>query len=206
MKRTVTIILSASIGLAMSGCTTGQMDESGAAAEGTAVKTGKTYELGIEEYSAGDSEYTGFYNNFEFKATILNTPIRNLTFEKQSAYYQWDEAKRSSEKAKMEQEVSSETKVFCSFFTPDRKNDNLTDIKSIWRVYLDVGGTRYQADVHHVRTLLAELQSLYPYHTRWNTPYMFHFKVPTSAIEGQPSRLTITGPLGTRVIDFKAVR
>ncbi|MES2856077.1 MAG: hypothetical protein V4692_09450 [Bdellovibrionota bacterium] len=205
MRLRIVSLIAASVYL-LSGCATGQMEETAAAAEGTAINTPRSYEIGIEEYSAGDSEYTGFYNNFEFKATILNTPIRERTHKRQETYFQWDENKSASERAKYTQELSSETKVFVSFFTPDRKNDNLTEDKSIWRVYLDVGGQRYQGEVKRVRTLLAELQSLYPYHTRWNTSYMFHFKIPTTAIESQPSKLTITGPLGTRDVSFPGVK
>jgi hypothetical protein len=192
--------------LAIGGCATAPMDESNAAADGVKVQTEKNYEQSIEAYSAGDSEYTGFYNNFEFKATLLNTPVRELTLKRQGDYYQWDENKRASERAKFVQELTSETKVFVSFFTPDHKNDNLTDEKSIWRVFLDVGTTRYPGEVRHQRASLVELQALYPYHTRWNTPYMLHFKVPAKSIEGQQAKLTITGPLGTRAITFAAAK
>ncbi|HVK59959.1 MAG TPA: hypothetical protein VM432_00355 [Bdellovibrionales bacterium] len=187
------------------GCTTGQMQESGAVAEGTAVRIERPYDQSIEEFSAGDSEYTGFYNNFEFKATLLNSAIRERTFKRQSEYFQWNEDKQASERAKYTQELSSGTEIFVSFFTPDRKNDNLAEDKPIWKVYLDVGGSRYEGKVKRIRTLLVELQSLYPYHTRWNTPYMFSFSVPTTAIESQPSKLTITGPLGTREVSFPAI-
>lgn len=193
-------------GMGLSGCsTTGQIAESTQPTQGTSPKVEKNFEKLVENYSAGDSEYSGFYNNFEYKATLLNAPVREALLARQSAQYQWDREKLLTEKEKASQEMANETEVFLSFFTPDRQNDNLTDAKSIWRVYLDVAGRRYQGKPSRVRTLLAELQSLFPYHTRWNTPYSVSFPVPTSAIETQPSVLTITGPLGTRSISFKAV-
>lgn len=187
------------------GCTT-SMKETATPAAGTAVDVTKEHEKKIEAYSAGDTEYSGFYNNFEYKGTLLNTPIREALMSKRAAYYQWDEAKLASEKAKDQQELASTTEVFVSFFTPDRANDNLTDKKSIWKIYLDVGGRRYEGKPIRIRGNLAELQSLYPYHTRWNTPYTFQFQVPTTAVETQSSSLTITGPLGTRSVTFKQIQ
>lgn len=192
--------------LVVSACQSKPMKETAPPSEGTAVDVTKAYEQKVEAYSAGDTEYSGFYNNFEYKSTILNTPIRELLLTKRAGYYQWDEAKVAAEKAKDQQELASITEVFVSFFTPDRNNDNLTDKKSIWKIYLDVGGRRYEGKPIRIRGNLAELQSLYPYHTRWNTPYNFQFQVPTTAVETQASTLTITGPLGTRSVTFKSVQ
>lgn len=191
--------------LILSGCASQQLDRSVTPAESTAPGVTGSYQNRIEKYSAGDSEYAGFYNNFEYKGTILNTEIRNALLEKQGQYYQWDRTKAVFEREKSDREKVAETRVFLTFFTPDRRNDNLSDVRSIWRVYLDVNGQRYAGKVERVRTLLAELQALYPYHTRWNTPYVVIFPVSTSTVENQPMTFTITGPLGTRSVQFPAL-
>jgi hypothetical protein len=167
---------------------------------------GTNYDAIIEASSAGDADFAGFYNTFAYKATLQNSPAREALVNKQAEYYQWDEAKTASEREKSRQEMASETDIFLSFFTPERRNDNLADTKSIWRVLLDVGGHRYVGKVKRLRTLLAEQQALYPYHTRWNTPYLVTFPVPTTAIETQPATMTVTGPLGTRTVNFPPVR
>ncbi len=159
----------------------------------------------LEKSTAGDEDYNGFYNQFSFRATLLNSDVREAILQKQADYYQWDKPKLTSEKQKADQEMASQTAVFVSFFTPDRKNDNLVDAKSIWRVYLDAGGRRFVASVQKSKKLLAELATLYPYHARWNTPYVFTFPVPTSSIEREKTVLTITGPLGTRNVEFSAL-
>lgn len=159
----------------------------------------------IEQYSAGDSEFAGLYNTFELKATLLNTDVREALIRRQAEYYQWDEAQQSTEREKATQELSAETEVFLSFATPERKNDNLTDKKSIWRIFLDVGGRRYVGQPKKERRLIAELQAQFPFHTRWNTPYMLSFPVSAKAIETQTVKLTLTGPLGSRVLEFKPV-
>jgi hypothetical protein len=163
------------------------------------------YSALIDRNSDGQSEYNGFHNNFEFRGTLLNSAVNEAMVKRQGDYYQWEESKLATEREKATQEMSSATKIHVSFFTPERKNDNLTGLKTIWRVYLDAGGQRYTGVVKKDHRLLAELQVLYPYHTRWTTPYVFEFAVPTTVIEGQNSTLTVTGPLGTRTINFKSL-
>jgi hypothetical protein len=190
--------------LLVSACATSQMDqEKTAPTANNQAPTSRPYAERIEQYSAGDVEFSGLYANFEFKATLLNSSIRDALLGKQGAYYQWNDAQASQAREKSNQEMSSQTKIFMGFFTPNGKNDNLTDSKTIWRIYLDCGGRRYEGKVTRVRLLLAELQALYPYMTRWATPYELVFDVPTSAIEGQPSTLTVTGPLGARTVSFR---
>lgn len=165
----------------------------------------KAYTALIDQNSDGQSEYNGFHNNFEFRGTILNSKVMEGMVQRQADYYQWEDEKIATERQKGVQEMSSATRIHISFFTPERKNDNLTNAKSIWRVFLDAGGQRYVGSVKKDRMHLAELQVLYPYHTRWTTPYIFEFPVPTTVIEGQDSTLTVTGPLGTRTINFKSM-
>lgn len=188
------------------GCTTTQMDESAAPAEGTSPRIGEAHQQLIETYSAGDTEYSGFYNNFEFKATMINSAVRDGLVRKTGLYYQWDNEKLQAEREKANAKMQQETEVFLSFYTPDRRNDNLSETKAIWRVYLEAGGQRYQGKVKRLRSLLAELQALYPYHTRWNTAYEVSFPVPTTAVETQKVTLTVTGPLGTRNVVFNTVK
>ncbi len=159
----------------------------------------------IDLYSAGDSQFAGFYNTFELKATLLNSDVREALVKRQGAYYQWDAAQLATEREKTIQEASAETQFFLSFATPERRNDNLADKKTIWRIFLDVGGRRYVGQAKKDRRLIAEIQAQLPYHTRWNTPYILTFPVGTTAIETQSMKLTLTGPLGTRVLEFKPV-
>lgn len=157
----------------------------------------------INQNSAGDAQFAGLYNTFELKATLLNSVVREALIRRQSQYYQWDASQQATEREKSNQEASAETTVFLSFATPDRKNDNLADKKAIWRIFLDVGGRRYVGQAKKDRRLIAELQAQYPYHTRWNTSYLLTFPISTQAIETQPIKLTLTGPLGSRTLEFK---
>ncbi|CAN5452554.1 hypothetical protein BH10BDE1_BH10BDE1_07200 [soil metagenome] len=169
------------------------------------LRVPKAHTAIIEDNSAGDSQFTGLYNTFEIKATILNSEVREALIRRQAQYYQWDQAQQNTEREKAIQELSSEATVFLSFSTPERKNDNMADKKSIWRVFLDVGGRRYVGQAKKDRRLIAELQALFPFHTRWNTPYMLTFPVGMTAIESQTMKLTLTGPLGSRVLEFRSL-
>lgn len=197
-------LISAAVLLSV-GCSSTQLKETTRPTEGSLPVVPQTYTEKMDRFSAGDSEYSGFYNNFQYKATLRNSYIREVQLERMADYYKWDAEKLASEKEKSNQEMQTETEVFVSFFTPDRRADNLADSKTIWRIYLEVGGRRYQGKAVRSNKLLPELIALYPYHTRWTTPYIFTFPVPTTAIETQSSTLTITGPLGDRVVTFSAL-
>lgn len=156
----------------------------------------------IEQFSDGDSDYESFYNQFAYKATLVNAPVREATLLREAQYFKWDPQQLAEERDKAARKMEESTEVFMSFFTPERRNDNLTDNKSIWRMYLDVGGKRYQGKPKKAKKLFAELSTLFPYHTRWNTPYIIEFPLPTSAVEGATVKFTLTGPLGSREIGF----
>jgi hypothetical protein len=162
------------------------------------------YEKVLTQYSGGDVDYNGFYNTFGFHVAILNSELIDARIKRQAFYYMWDQGRIDSEKDKSFKKASESTDIFLSFYTPDRHDDNLTTDKSIWRVLLDAGGKRYVGKIKKLKEPLTELATLYPFHTRWNTPYLVSFPIPTSQAETQTSKLTITGPLGSRSIDFPA--
>ena len=175
-------------------------------AQGSGPSIPTNYEEKIEQYSAGDQEYSGLYNNFEFKATLTNAPIRDALIDRQADYYRWDDARRSLERAKKIEAARTQTHVYLSFFTPTIKNDNLDDVKKIWEIYLTVGGQRYTGTAKRNKMNRAELLALYPYSNAWGTNYDVSFPVSVSTIETQSSEMTITGPLGSRSIIFPAIK
>jgi hypothetical protein len=160
----------------------------------------------VEEYTRGDRDYKGFYNSFEISMTLLNSPIQTAQVNRRSEYYQWSDTTKLSEREKVFQEMSSGTKVFISFFTPEREADDLDKMNTIWKIYLMSNGQRYQGAVKRVKTKSAELQVLYPGYSRFATPYMVTFNVPTASIEKTDAELTITGPVGTLTKKFPGLK
>lgn len=156
----------------------------------------------IESYSAGDVEYVGAYNHFNFRSTLMNTIIQNAIIDRKAALYLWDDIKKQQELGSMQADNASMTKVFMSFYTPDRRNDNLSTPKTIWALYLETPNGRYTGTAKRVRTNPTELMTLYPSHNRFTTAYSVEFPVALASVEGQKLKLTITGPLGTRSVEF----
>ncbi len=156
----------------------------------------------IESHSAGDVEYVGAYNHFNFRSTLMNTIIQNAVIDRKAALYLWDDIKKQQELGSMQADNASMTKVFMSFYTPDRRNDNLSTPKTIWALYLETPNGRYTGTAKRVRTNPTELMTLYPNHNRFTTAYSVEFPVALASVEGQKLKLTITGPLGTRSVEF----
>ena len=209
--KTLVLLLVGLLGaFTVAACTTNEPRTDAQLANGPSPKIGTDYVKFIEYFSAGDTEFNGLTNNFEYRATIENSAVREASLQHQSQYYEWDNGRIAVEREKIQKEEKDGTKMFLSFFTPDHANDNLTNMKSIWKIYLDVGPTgqtqRYEGKIKRLRTNLAELKSLYEYHTRWATSYEVEFPLPTASVDPMVSTLTITGPLGTRTSKFPAVK
>ncbi len=166
--------------------------------------TPEEYVKAIDAYSAGEVEYVGAYNNFKYRATLLNTAIQNALIDRKASLYLWDDGKKQQELAIMQADNATTTKIFLSFFTPARRDDNLATPKTIWALYLETPQGRYTGVVKRIRISPTELMTIYPYHNRFSTAYSVEFPVPLSTIEGQAAKLTITGPLGTKTIEFPA--
>ena len=156
----------------------------------------------IEKASAGDKQFAGLYENFEFRATVLNRTVNRKIHERMDKYYAWDEETSAEKWQEKEKEMSKNSQIWLSFFTPDRKDDNLANKKTIWKIYLIAGERRYEGRAKKANMNMSEAKALIPYHSRWTSAYYVEFPMPTSEIENQSLKLVITGPLGRREVQF----
>lgn len=156
----------------------------------------------IDNYSAGDKKFSGFYENFEFRATILNETVTRSIYNRMKQIYAWSDSEYQEKLGEQLSDLQSSSKIWLSFFTPERKDDNLANKVSIWKIYLQTPSQRYEGRAEKVNKNFSEAQALIPYHSRWATPYYVTFPVPSSEISGQDLRLIITGPLGHREVRF----
>lgn len=159
----------------------------------------------IDQLSAGDKQFAGLYHNFEFRATLLTRDITRAIHDRLKLYYAWSDQDSSQKLTKKMAQLNSKTKLWLSFFTPERKNDNLANKVSIWKIYLVAGSQRYEGKATKANKNFSEATALFHYHNRWATPYYVEFPVPTDDIQGLPTRLIITGPLGRREVSFPTV-
>lgn len=159
----------------------------------------------VDEFTDRKQVYDGFYATMEVSATLMNTKVSRNQIDQNARIYQWDETKYLNEKSKTESNLAKQTEVFLSFFVPERKHDDLSKTKTTWKVFLDAGGKRYEGKAEKMKSLFAEVQTLYPRHSRWSTPYKVIFPVPITFIENADSKMTLTGPVGSTSVSFKSV-
>ncbi|WII72889.1 hypothetical protein QJS83_03265 [Bdellovibrio sp. 22V] len=169
---------------------------------GRTIKTADDYMKVIERYSDSERRYSGFYNTLDIEATLLNSKIAQAQLEQNQMLYQWDDARFNEKKAEYETRLSRETELFLSFYTPDRKNDDLSKTNTMWKIFLDVDGRRYEGKAKKIKLQLAEIEGMYPYHNRFYTPYSVIFPVPMRTIENKPIKVTVTGVIGSGTLEF----
>lgn len=146
--------------------------------------------------------YSGFMNALTFSVTTIDTEMIDATLARSAQIYEWNANKFLEENNKAKLNVNSKSEFFISVYTPERSHNDLSSSKSIWKVYLDVNNQRYEGTVTKVKGQLVDIQSLYPSHNRFSTPYKVEFLVPVSAIEKQTKTFTVTGPKASAKVTF----
>lgn len=164
------------------------------------------YLKSLEDYTVKKQIYDGLYQTMEFTATMLNTKVTRLQVDQSARIYQWTESEYQNKKSAAETSLSKQTEIFMGFFVPERKHDDLHKSTTLWKIFLDVNGKRYEGKATKIKTILADITSLYPHHTRFNTPYKITFAVPASMVENAVSKLTLTGPVGSTFVEFQALK
>ncbi len=160
------------------------------------------YETLIENKSKKLEVYDGLYNKLTIEGTWLDSQITEASLSHSARLLQWNEEKYKDEKTKAISKHATTTDFFVSFYTPERKYNDLSQNKTLWKIFLDVDGKRYEGKATKVKLLLTEIQMLYPYHNRWSTPYILTFPVATSLVEGKRAVLTLTGSISSPQLQF----
>lgn len=165
--------------------------------------------LGETEYAAlvkkntsKTNQYSGFYQTFQADMTILTSEVQTEALKKRAQYMQWDQRTYQGERDKMLQEAGAYSKYFLRFFSPEHDYDDLHKGKTIWKVYLDYGGSRFEGKVKKMPDKYIELQNVFPHLDRFSTPYEITFNVPMTTVEGGPSKVTLTSSLGSAEFKF----
>lgn len=170
---------------------------------GVEVLSHKDYASILDKNTRKSNQYSGFYQTFQVDVTLLTTEMQTAQLKQRAQFMQWDQATYNSEREKVLQEASAYTKVFMRFYSPDRDYDDLSKgAKSIWKVYLDVNGSRFEGKVRKMNEKMVELQTLYPHFDRFSTPYEISFSVPMTTVEGTKSKIVLTSSLGSAEFVF----
>lgn len=161
------------------------------------------YHQTISLYSKQKQIYSGLYNTMDLTVTILNSKVTDAQTDQHARIYIWDANKYTQEKVKVAERLSKEAEFFISFFTPDRKHDDLHKNQTLWKIFLDVDGKRHEGKTKKIKLLTEELQGIYAFHNRFSTPYSVVFPVPMKQIESAKEiKITITGPVGSATLEY----
>lgn len=169
---------------------------------GLNVINAAAYEAVVDQWTDRVEDYSGLSNTVTIQATLLNPEVALAQADQNARIFQWDQITYDNEKKNLENRMASETQVFVSFYSPERKWDDLYKSKTLWKVFLDANGQRYEGKVAKMKLLTPEIQSLYHYHTGFATPYLITFPVSARAVGGNPARLIFTGAIGSVTLSF----
>jgi hypothetical protein len=169
---------------------------------GRALKTEDEYVQIIEDNSAKARQYSGFYNLLDVEGTLITSVVADGQLDVNARQFQWDDTKYQAERAKFQERLNRETEIFLAFFTPEKKNDDLNKSTTTWKIFLDAGGRRYEGKVTKIKLLPSDIISIYPFYTRFQTPYSIVFPVPVKNIEHGPVKFTLTGPVASAALNF----
>lgn len=161
-----------------------------------------SYESLIEKKTQNIESYDGIANQLNVSVTKLDTQMSEAILARSAQVYEWDKSVYEEERKKVNSELATKTSFFMSFYTPERVNNNLTSLKPLWKIYLDLEGKRFEGKVVKIKSPLSDLQALYPFHNRFSTAYRVEFSIPTLQSETHPEVLTITGPNATVKLQF----
>lgn len=156
----------------------------------------------LESNTVVVKKYDGLQATMELAATFLNSKVQAAQVDRQADLLQWGEVEVQQEKNKRGEDNLKQTEIFITFFTPEKKHDDLSRSKTLWKIFLDTDGRRYEGKATKIKLLTAEVASLYPQHNNFSTPYKVAFPVSLATVEGKPATLTVTGPIGTATMNF----
>jgi hypothetical protein len=170
--------------------------------QGLVVISQSEYQKRIEPFTQKIETYQGLLNTLHLTATLLNTEVVNNQLLNQARMYQWSPEQLETEKVKSQDSLSKQIQVFVSLYTPEKKHDDLHKNKTLWKIFLDSQGRRFEGKAAKVKLLTNEIQSLYPDHTRFGTPYLITFPVPANEVETGKVKFTLTGSVDSVSIEF----
>lgn len=194
MMKILGVLLSA---LVLSACASTTVNRGG-----VTVMSEDAYEATVEKWSDHVEDYNGLNNTVTIMATVLNPEVVLAQVDQNARLFQWDQVNYDNEKKKAENAMTTKTEAFVSFYSPERKWDDLYKSKTLWKVFLDVNGQRYEGTVSKIKLLPREIQKLYHYHTAFATPYMISFPVAATTVGAGPARLVFTGAVGSVTLNF----
>ncbi len=156
----------------------------------------------MRKHTSRADKYSGFYQTFQADVTILTTEVQSSVLRQKAHFMQWDQKQYQQEREKSLQESNAYAKFFMRFYSPERDYDDLHKGKTIWKVFLEYSGNRFEGKVARASDKMIEVKTLYPNMDRFSTPYELTFNVPMTTIEQGASKIILTSSLGSAEFSF----
>ncbi len=158
----------------------------------------------MRKHTVRTNQYSGFYQTFQADMTILTTEVQSASLRQKGNFLQWDQKQYQTQREKSLQEANAYSKFFMRFYSPDKDYDDLHKGKTIWKVFLDYGGNRFEGKVTRLGEKAVEVYTLYPHMDRFSTPYEITFNVPMTTIEQGSAKVVLSSSLGQAEFPFEA--
>lgn len=160
------------------------------------------YESEVGLRSDKTKRYKGLHNTLEVGATLLSAAMLDNQLKYRAGLMQWDQTTFTEEQQKAFRDGNQKSQVFLSFYTPEKKMDDLHKNKTLWKIFLDVNGRRVEGKAEKLSLPTAEIASFYPYHSRFATPYIVTFPISHSDVASGRTQLTLTSSLDSATLNL----
>ncbi|MCB0415044.1 MAG: hypothetical protein KDD50_11970 [Bdellovibrionales bacterium] len=158
----------------------------------------------VDENTFSDKRYSGLYNKYHVWATFLTSKLQEAQLDQIRFFLQQSQEEYQKSKEHFQQLRSTSSQVFLSFYSPEKDYRNLNRPESLWRVYLEFEGKRYQGKISLEKEKKLQIKKIYPHHTRWSTAYLVDFNLPMTTLETGHAKFILTSSAGKTIFEFNS--
>lgn len=162
-----------------------------------------SYSSHLSKWTDSKKEYSGIVASYQVNATLLSPEIiRHQIFEQSSQAHLTSE-KYAENLYKALDEAKKQTSIFVALYTEKDENNDLESKKTLWNIFLDVGGKRISpVSVKRLHENQLVMNARYPYVNSWVRNYLVVFPISTDEAVSQNVEFVLAGPLGAARLKF----
>jgi hypothetical protein len=148
------------------------------------------------------SLYDGFVHRANASATWFSPEVREAGVRRQSEWEGKSAAETEEAVATGRADALLGEEFLVSFYTAERRANDLDAPRSIWHLELDDGEFRVPASEIVAFPTDATIRQLFTYVDPFEVVYRVRFRWTGPPLDGRPFKLRISGGLGALVLDF----
>jgi hypothetical protein len=148
------------------------------------------------------SLYDGFVHRANASATWFSPRVREAGVRRQAEWERKNQAEIEEAVVTARADALLGEEFLVSFYTAEKRANDLDASRSIWHLELDDGETRVPAFEIIGFPTDATIRQLFPYVDPFEVVYRVRFRWTGAPLDGRPFKLLISGGLGSLVLDF----